>query len=66
MQLFFKNDFVYLFVSSLLRSGSERGLLCVASASFSVWGLILLQSVGFSSCASWTLEHGLSSCGAGA
>ena len=55
-------------LSLVVASGGCSSLRC---ASFSLRGLLLLQSsgsrrTGFSSCGSLTLEHRLSSCGAGA
>ena len=73
---FFKFLFIYLFLAMLglcccaraFSSCGERGLLFVWCMGFSLWWLLLLQSMGsrctgFSSCGSWALEQRLSSCG---
>ena len=72
--LFFKYNFIYLFMAMLglqcyavfsLVAASESGssLRC---SSFSLWGLLLLWSLGsrahrLSSCGFWALEHRLNS-----
>ena len=75
-RLSFFNKFIYLFIylfraelglcccARAFSSCSERGLLFIACADFSLWWLLLLRSRALGAWASVVVARGLSSCGA--